>query len=118
MYLFFLEQLLRSEVADYRLRWPTDKGDSISNHIVNSFYSAKHLKASKRDLFSSLYAPQLTLSPQHAVLDIDIIQPILESLQPHRVVDLPSGPRELAAHAAETDDQSELSELPSDDDDQ
>jgi hypothetical protein len=29
------------------------------------------------------------LSPQEAVLDVDTIRPILERLQPHRVVDLP-----------------------------
>ena len=101
LYLFFLEHLLCSEDPHYRLRWPSDKGDNLSNHIVDSLYSSKHLMASSRYLFPSLYSPPLLLPPQDAVLHYEttIIRTIMDQLKPSRVIDLPKGPRELAGRA-------------------
>lgn len=101
LYLFFLEHLLSSGDEHYHLRWPTKKDDALSNLIVNSFYSSKHLTSSPRRLFSSLYSSSL-LSPQHAVLQANhpnSIRLILSLLKPDRVVNLPPGPTELAAIA-------------------
>lgn len=102
LYLFFLEHLLLSGDVHYRLRWPTDKGDTVSKHIVESFYSRKHLSSSPRRLLPSLYSPPLLLSPQEAVLqhsEHGSIRPIIDRLKPERVVDLPSAPKELAERA-------------------
>jgi len=105
LYLFFLEHLLHSDDLHYRLRWPSDKGDTLSNHVVNSLYSSKHLKVSRRNLFSSHYLPSesLPLSPQEAVLHCNSsnggIRTIVDRLRPHQVVNLPEGPRELAERA-------------------
>ena len=102
LYLFFLEHLLQSGDEHYLLRWPNDKGDALSNHIVESFYSSKHLTPSIRCLFPSIYRPGLVLSPQDAILQVKeplIIRRIMDLLKPDRLVDLPSGPRELADRA-------------------
>jgi len=102
LYLFFLEHLLTSGDEHYHLRWPTKKDDTLSNLIVKNFYSSKHLTSSPRYLFSSLYSPPLLLSPQRAILqanDPRSVRLILSLLKPCRVVNLPPGPRELAALA-------------------
>ena len=105
LYLFFLEHLLHSDDLHYRLRWPSDKGDTLSNHVVNSLYSSKHLMVSRRNLFSSHYLPSesLPLSPLEAVLHCNSsnggIRTIVDRLRPHQVVNLPEGPRELAERA-------------------
>ena len=102
LYLFFLEHLLLSGDAHYRLRWPTDRGDTVSKLIVESFYTQKHLSCSARRLLPSLYSPSLFLSPQEAVLqesEHGNIRSITDRLKPEKVVDLPSAPRELAERA-------------------
>lgn len=101
LYLFFLEHL-HDHDDNYRLRWPSKKHDTISNLIIDSFYSPKHLTSSPRKLFSGMYSPYLKLSPQDAILYVEeprVLRQIISLLRPSKVVDLPSGPRELAEDA-------------------
>ena len=100
LYLFFLEHLLLFEDQHCRRRWPSNKGDTLSNYIVDSFYS-KHLASSLRHVFRSLYSPPNTLTPRDAVLRIndDNIRRFIDLLAPNEVVELPPGAMELAAAA-------------------
>jgi len=98
LYLFFLEHLLLTADEHFRQRWPVEKDDILSQHVVRGFYSV-YLRNSTRRVFHNLCSPPQTLTPQEAVFsggEPQGIRRALHLLQSPCIVDLPSGPRLLA----------------------
>ena len=101
LYLFFLEHLLLTADEHFRQRWPVEKDDILSQHVVRGFYSV-YLRNSTRRVFRNLWSPPQTLTPQEAVFsggEPQSIRRTLDLLKSPCIVDLPPGPRLLAEKA-------------------
>lgn len=104
LYLFFLEHLLLAEDEHYRQRWPIEKDDIFSQHVVKGLYSV-YLRDSTRRLFRNICSSAQTLIPREVVLsgtEPQSIRRVLDLLDSARIVELPSGPRLLAEKAGLT----------------